>query len=187
MTDPNARLLAYNELQDRTTSPQRLAEIASAFPEFASSIASHPNAYPALYEWALGVMASQQPPAPQEVSLTPPAPVGTGWTPEPLPEAYTADFSSTPSPASYASPYAAPLYATAAPTNTMAIVSLVMAFVFAPLAVIFGHLAHRQIAQTGEQGKGLATAGLIVGYLGCALWLVIIIFYIWIFSWALRF
>ena len=33
------------------------------------------------------------------------------------------------------------------------------------LAVIFGHIAISQINRTGEGGKGLATAALIIGYL----------------------
>ena len=34
------------------------------------------------------------------------------------------------------------------------------------LAVIFGHIARKQIRERGEQGSGLATAGLIIGYIG---------------------
>jgi hypothetical protein len=60
-------------------------------------------------------------------------------------------------PAGYAPP-------TARPTNAMAILSLVFAFVFWPLAIVFGHVGKRQIARTGEAGGGLATAGLIMGY-----------------------
>lgn len=47
----------------------------------------------------------------------------------------------------------------------MAILSLVFAFVFAPLGIVFGHIAKRQIRRTGEQGSGLATAGLVLGYI----------------------
>lgn len=50
-------------------------------------------------------------------------------------------------------------------TNVMAILSLVFAFVFAPLGIVFGHIAKRQIRRTGEQGSGLATAGLVLGYI----------------------
>jgi undecaprenyl-diphosphatase len=49
-------------------------------------------------------------------------------------------------------------------TNRMAVLSLVFAFVFAPLGVVFGHLAKRQIKQTNESGEGKATAGLAIGY-----------------------
>ena len=49
------------------------------------------------------------------------------------------------------------------PTNTMAILALVFAFVFAPLGIVFGIIGRRQIDRTGEGGRGLATAGLVVG------------------------
>lgn len=51
----------------------------------------------------------------------------------------------------------------AAPTNTMAILALIFAFVFAPLGIVFGFIARGQIKRTGESGEGLALAGLIVG------------------------
>lgn len=53
-------------------------------------------------------------------------------------------------------------------TNVYAIVSLICAFVFSPLAVVFGHLSMKQIAATGEQGRGMAIAGLVIGYVGIA-------------------
>ena len=63
-----------------------------------------------------------------------------------------------------AAPYAA---APAGPrTNTLAIVSLVLAFFVSLGAVICGHIALSQIKRTGENGRGLAIAGLILGYLG---------------------
>jgi hypothetical protein len=51
----------------------------------------------------------------------------------------------------------------------MAILSLVFAFIFAPLAIGFGAVAKRQIRQTGEQGAGLATAGFWLGIVFTAL------------------
>jgi hypothetical protein len=48
-------------------------------------------------------------------------------------------------------------------TNVMAILALVFAFVFAPLGIVFGAVARRQIRQTGEQGDGLAKAGFWLG------------------------
>ena len=44
------------------------------------------------------------------------------------------------------------------PTNTMAILSLVFAFVFFPLGTVFGVIARRQITRTGEEGRGLASS-----------------------------
>lgn len=46
----------------------------------------------------------------------------------------------------------------------MAILSLVFAFVFAPVGIVLGHIAKKQLKQTGEQGDGLATAGLVLSY-----------------------
>jgi len=61
--------------------------------------------------------------------------------------------------------YAQPVIVASAPTNTMAVLSLVFAFVFTPLGVVFGHIARGQIKRTGEQGDGLALAGLIISYI----------------------
>lgn len=68
------------------------------------------------------------------------------------------------------------------PTNVLAIVSLVtglLGFTFAPFigslaAVITGHLALNQIKATHEQGRGMAVAGLILGYVVLGLILVIV-------------
>jgi peptidyl-prolyl cis-trans isomerase B (cyclophilin B) len=49
--------------------------------------------------------------------------------------------------------------------NERAIASLICAFVFPPLGVIFGHLALDQIERSGQKGRGLAIAGLALGYL----------------------
>ena len=81
-------------------------------------------------------------------------------------------------------PYAAPY--PQAQTNTMAILALVFAFIFSPAAIIMGHVAKKQIQQTGEQGEGLATAGLWLGYIFtglyvafCALWGILVAAGIW--------
>jgi hypothetical protein len=75
-----------------------------------------------------------------------------------------------------------PGYAAGPRTNTMAILALVFAFVFSPAAIVMGHVAKKQIAQTGESGDGLATAGLWLGYiftglyaLGCVAWLILVV------------
>jgi hypothetical protein len=49
------------------------------------------------------------------------------------------------------------------PTNTLAILALVFAFVAAPVGLVLGILARRQIRETGEEGDGLALAGIVVG------------------------
>ncbi|OKA15859.1 hypothetical protein BS618_07675 [Rhodococcus erythropolis] len=50
-------------------------------------------------------------------------------------------------------------------TNSMAVAALVLGIVIAPLAIPVGHIARSQIKRTGEQGNGLALAGLILGYI----------------------
>ena len=78
----------------------------------------------------------------------------------------------------YQGPY--PAYPPALPTNGLAIASLVcgvgtfvIGLSFIP-AIICGHIARGQIRRTGEQGGGLALAGLILGYVGGALFIVLI-------------
>ena len=68
------------------------------------------------------------------------------------------------------------------PTNTMAILALVLAFVFAPAGLIIGIIARKQIRQTGEDGAGLALAGIIVGGIFTAFFVLIIVF--WIIAFA---
>lgn len=67
-------------------------------------------------------------------------------------------------------------------TNLLAILSLVFAFVFAPVGIVLGHLARRQLRQSGEQGGQLATWGLALSYvftalyaIGCCGWLALLI------------
>jgi hypothetical protein len=69
---------------------------------------------------------------------------------------------------------AGPVLAAGQPvTNRMAVASLacgigqlVAGFPAGVAAIILGHLAQRRIRETGEQGYGLARAGLIIGYVG---------------------
>ncbi|GID25172.1 DUF4190 domain-containing protein [Paractinoplanes brasiliensis] len=78
-------------------------------------------------------------------------------------------------PPGYGQPYAGPMVTS---TNTMAILALVFAFVFSPAAIIMGHVAKKQIRQTGEQGEGLATAGLWLGYIFTGLGVLVCAFYV---------
>jgi hypothetical protein len=67
-------------------------------------------------------------------------------------------------------------------TNSLAVGSLVAGigqlFVWTPAsiaAVVMGHMARRQIRQTGEDGDGMAVAGLILGWIGIALTLLFVL------------
>jgi hypothetical protein len=89
---------------------------------------------------------------------SPPPPAGS---PPPLP-AYGAP------PPGYGPPppgYGPPGYGAARGTNTLAIISLVGAFICTPAGLVCGIIALNQIKQTGEQGRGLAVAGVIISAL----------------------
>jgi hypothetical protein len=67
-------------------------------------------------------------------------------------------------------------------TNGFAIASLACGlaqFMFGPLptipAIVFGHMARGQIKRTGEQGAGLALAGLILGWAAVILGIVLVV------------
>ena len=71
---------------------------------------------------------------------------------------------------------------TVAKTNGLAIASLACGlaqFMFGPLptipAIVFGHMARNQIKRTGEQGAGLALAGLVLGWAAVILGIVFIV------------
>jgi hypothetical protein len=74
-----------------------------------------------------------------------------------------------PAGADYGQPYQA--YAPARKTNTTAIVALILSLagliigISAPIGAIMGHVARRQIRQTGEDGEGLALAAIIIGWI----------------------
>lgn len=51
-----------------------------------------------------------------------------------------------------------------ASTNVLAVLSLVFAFVFAPVGAVLGHLGLSQIARTGQHGRTMALVGLVLSY-----------------------
>ena len=67
-------------------------------------------------------------------------------------------------------------------TNSMAVASMVCGigqiffwFLAGVPAIVFGHIARRQIRETGEAGDGMALAGLIMGYVGVLLPIILIV------------
>ena len=48
-------------------------------------------------------------------------------------------------------------------TNTLAIVAIILAIVVPVAGIVVGIIARRQVIRTGEQGRGLSTAAIIVG------------------------
>ena len=86
-----------------------------------------------------------------------------------------------PAPYGQPAPYGYPVAPVAAPTNTMAIVALVGSFFVPLVGIICGHMALGQIKRTGEQGRGLAMAGLIIGYIYTAFIVLYLVFMIIMF------
>ena len=133
-------------------------------------------------------MSDQNPqnPAPEHGAYPPVPPA-----PAPEPAAYPPAQGAYPPPPYGAAPAAAPTYGTApaygaAPgygygaqpkTNTLAIVSLIASiasFIIVPfvgsiVGVITGHMSLHQLKTSGEQGRGMALAGTIVGWVGLGL------------------
>jgi len=66
-------------------------------------------------------------------------------------------------------------------TNTLAILALVFGIAGGVLGIIFGHLARAQIRRTGEEGWGMATAGLVLGYIGTSASIIVLALYVTFF------
>lgn len=70
------------------------------------------------------------------------------------------------------------VYQPIAPTNTLAIVGMVLSLIgattsFIPAGIagiIMGHISRRQIRRQGERGDAMALTALWVGYLGTGFW-----------------
>ncbi|NUT51196.1 MAG: DUF4190 domain-containing protein [Saccharothrix sp.] len=71
-------------------------------------------------------------------------------------------------------------------TNGMAVAALITAFLFSPAGIVLGVLARKQIRRTGEEGWGLATAGLIVGIVLTVLWVLALALWIVLIVWLYR-
>ena len=91
----------------------------------------------------------------------------------------------------YAPPGTPGGYVQTTPTNNMAITSLVLSLVgvvgafmclipivLAPAGAITGHVALSRIKSSGQSGRGLALAGVIVGWLGTAAAVAVVVLFI---------
>lgn len=116
---------------------------------------------------------------------TPPAPPSQSYSAPPAP-GYGAPAQGHHPPApGYGAPPAG--YAPVAParTNPLAIAALatacggVIIWILAPIAgAIMGHIALRQIKRTGENGRGMALAGVLVGWILGGLQLIGVVAYV---------
>jgi peptidyl-prolyl cis-trans isomerase B (cyclophilin B) len=84
----------------------------------------------------------------------------------------------------YGPGYPAPPQPPARPTNSLAVAALICGVVFAPLGIIFGHMSLSQIKRSGEEGRGMAIAGLVIGYLIVVGTVILVVLSI-LFTWAL--
>jgi hypothetical protein len=73
----------------------------------------------------------------------------------------------------------------AAKTNGFAIASMVLGIVWvywigSILALVFGYMAKSQIEQSGgmEQGGGMATAGIVLGWIGVGIFAAVLLFFL---------
>ncbi len=73
-------------------------------------------------------------------------------------------------------PYSADAAEPTKPLNPLAVVSLITSILpFHLIGIITGHIALVQIKRTGARGRGLALAGVILGYVGCVVVLIIVL------------
>jgi len=94
--------------------------------------------------------------------------------------ALTADLPAGAMPAVW--PTSAPVYQPAMSTNSLARASLILGVaeffsmgLTAIPAVICGHLAKSEMRQTGQRGDGMATAGLVLGYMAIIFWGIVVV------------
>jgi Domain of unknown function (DUF4190) len=84
--------------------------------------------------------------------------------------------------APYGQPYPPPYgYPLAQRTNGMAIASMVLGILWiywigSILALIFGYMAKNQIRERGEAGSGMATAGIVLGWIGVGILALVLLF-----------
>jgi hypothetical protein len=115
-------------------------------------------------------LAPGQMPPPQPYAPPQPPP----YAPQPPPYA--------PQPQPYAPPQQPVYVPVAVKTNGLAIAAMVLGILWlywvgSVLAVIFGHIALNQINAAGgtQQGRGMAIAGVVLGWIGIGILLIVII------------
>lgn len=63
-------------------------------------------------------------------------------------------------------------------TNTLAIVGFILSFLISVAGLICSIIARKQIRETGEQGMGLATAGMIISIAEIAISFIVLLVYV---------
>jgi hypothetical protein len=93
-------------------------------------------------------------------------------------EAYALAHDGQRPPAGVTAPPAAIMHTAMTGTNIMAVLALVFGLLGSVLGIVFGHIALSQMRRTGQSGHGLALAGLLIGYIELAFWLVLFIVFV---------
>ena len=201
MTDPNSPQPESAEPRDDlpTAPPVPPAPPAGAVPEAPADSAPTydgapyvPPTAPSYDTGAYGTDAYGTPPAPP--AYAPPT-----YAPPAYP---TSPYGATPggAPASpvQTAPGAAPVlpygyggYAPARKTNGLAVASMILSivgflwilpFVGSLAGAIMGHISLNQIKRSGEGGRGMALAGIIVGWAGLALLVIGVLFFVFVIA-----
>lgn len=115
-----------------------------------------------------GQHAPHQPDVGQHVPYAPQAVPPQPYYPPPAP------------PGPYQQPYGYQPYVLKVSTNGLAIASMVLGicwvyWIGSILALVFGYVARDQIKRTGQQGDGMAIAGIVLGWVGIAFLLLAIL------------
>jgi MFS family permease len=53
------------------------------------------------------------------------------------------------------------------------------------VGAIMGHVGRRQVRERGEEGDGFALAGIIVGWIGFGIFVLVILFYVGVFAFVI--
>jgi len=81
-----------------------------------------------------------------------------------------------------------PSYGQPAPRNTLALITLILGIagfftgITGLAAVVTGHISLSQIKKSGEEGRGLALTGLILGYVTVGLAVLAVVFFLLVFG-----
>jgi hypothetical protein len=112
----------------------------------------------------------------------PPVPTVPADSPVPpqAPPAYGTEPYAVAAPAYGTPPYspAPPYYAAPPKMNILAVIAFVAAFMVPVAAIVLGHISLSQLKRSGEQGRGLAIAGLVIGYVDSAFY--VVLFLVWL-------
>lgn len=66
--------------------------------------------------------------------------------------------------------------------NTMSIVAFILSFFLSIVGIVLGFVALSQIKRTGEHGRGLAIAGIVIGFAEVVLGILFFVIFVAVFG-----